>query len=334
MASEKVEWIGIGIGADAVPSLFLPVGKLKSSYENKDYTPEEHRGKLNTKFVSKKIFSSVKLDLSGDMRLDGLLEYLLYLGLGAKATAQQGATAAYQHTITEDPLQSRPKCTLWKGYTAADSTPQKFANALLETLGIDIKSQGEGSLTATFKADTVDIDTSAQTPTYASDPVPHTFNEMDYRVEDFGTTPVADTSITEFSMDLKNEITELQTANQSIFPSVRQCTGYEVSGKAAQQFENLNLLKEWLGGLSQTSMGSDYVWKNSQVSFTGPLIESTYYYRTILTFPYWKLTDYSDPEGDILQYNYGWEAYEKGETPGTDDMLMKAVLTSKLTAIA
>jgi len=332
--TDKVEWFGLGIGPDADPSIFLPVGELKPSDDTKEYTPNEKRGKLNMKYVSKKTFSTVKLDLKGDMRLDGLLEYLLYAALGSKATVQQGATAAYEHTITENNV--KPSLTLWKGYTTGDGTivPKKYGNALLETLGLDIKSEGEGSLSASFKADTVDIDTTAKTPVYASDPVPFVFPELDYSIADFGTTPAPITNVTEFSLDIKNTITEKQTNDNSIFPAVRVCSGYEVSGKAGMTFENYNLLKEWLGGLTKTSMSPDFVWKNAVIGFVGPLIESTYYYQTLLTIPYFKVNDYSDPEGDLLEYNYGWEAYEKGSMPGTNDFLMKAVLQSKLVAIA
>jgi hypothetical protein len=332
--TDKVEWFGLGIGGDVDPSIFLPVGELKPSDDTKEYSPKEKRGKLNAKYVSKKTYSTVKIDLKGDMRLDGLLEYLMFAALGTKTSLQQGGTAAYLHTITENNV--KPLLTLWKGYTTSDGTivPKKFANAMLETLGLDIKSEGEGSLSASFKADTVDIDTTAKTPAYASDPVPFVFPEMDYKIADFGSTPVAATNMTEFSLDIKNTITEKQTSNKSIFPSVRVCSGYEVSGKAGMTFENYNILKEWLGGLTKTSMTPDYVWKNAVVDFTGPLIESTYYYKTSLTIPYFKVNDYSDPEGDLLEYNYGWEAYEKGSIPGTNDFLMKADLTSKLLAIA
>lgn len=330
--ADKVEWIGMGIGADVTPSIFLPVGSLKPSFDEKSYSPEERRGKLNQKYVSNKTYITAKLDLESDMRLDGLLEYMLYAALGTKVTAQQGSTAAYQHTITENNI--KPKLTFWKGFKDSGLAPRKFCNAMLETLNVDIKSEGEGSLKASFKCDTPNINTVDQTLVYASDPVPHVFPEMDYKIADFGTTPVAATNMTQFSLDIKNTITEKQTSNKSIFPAARVCTGYEVSGKASQTFENDNLLKEWLGGLTETAMTNKYVWKNAQVEFTGPLIASTYYYKTALTIPYFKMSDYSDPEGDLLEFNYGWEAFEKGSTPGTNDFLMKAVLMSKLVSIA
>lgn len=334
--ADNQEWLGLGIGGNAAPTVFLPTGDISTSPDIKEYAPDQHRGKLNVKFGrARKTGASVKVTAKGDGRLDGLLEYLLYAALGAKSTpAQQGSTTAYKHVFTE--ANTRPYLTLWRGIMEDGSilTPEKYTNALNSSLQLSNQSEAELQVNAEFACDTIDLSGADQTPTYSVDSIPFVFPDIDIKLADYGTTAAADTMFTSFEVDIATTITEKQIANQNIFPGVRAPTGYTVNGKFTRIFDNQNMLKEWMGGLANTQITDTYVLKNSTVTWNGPTIADTYRYQLGLTFPAWYIKDSEDPSGDLLEYNCNWETTEMGLSTGVDDMLMKAEVISKLQAIA
>jgi hypothetical protein len=327
-------WCGLGIGADVTPSIFLPVSKLSPKPNVSKYQPKERRGKLNQSYAEFKQYITNTVDLTLDGRCGAGLEHLLYAALGAKTSTVQGATAAYKHVITE--AQTRPVLTLYDGFDASDlaATPMKYTDAILNSLSLAAKSGGELQVSASFNTTPVSLNATAPTKTWPAATTPLLFNDMDFQMANAGSAVVVDPNTTDFSCDIKTTVTEKQIGNKSIFPGVRAPTGYTVSGKGSRIFDNKSMLQEWLGSLTATAMQDTFIWKNAQVDFTGPLIASTYNQKLSLFFPYLVLSEVDLTDDDIVEYSYTWETIENGSTPGVNDMLMKAEVTSALTAIA
>ena len=329
------KWVGMAIGADATPSIYLPVSKITPKVNQNEYNPKERRGKLNQSFTLLKEYITHTVDLTLDARAGLGLEHLLYAALGVKTSAQQATTTAYKHTLTEDPL-TRPVLTLWDGIDTGNAAikPLKYTNSLLNSLTLSAKSGGELQVQASFNTDPPNDDTTAPTKTFAPAPKPLLFNDMNFQIANVGSAVVQDPTMTSFEVDIKNTITEKQIGDMSLFPGVRIPTDYVVSGKGTKLFQNRDLLHEWFGDLLDTGVKDTYIWKNAQVDFTGPKIVDTYYQKLSLYFPYLIISAPTMTDGDIVEYDFNWKTIENGATPGVDDMLMKAEVTSALTAIA
>jgi len=286
-------WMGLGIeterGTAVTPSIYVPYESFDATQNAEEYSPIEHTGSLNTRRSIIRPYNDSNINIKVDAFPEMILEHALYAALGSKSSAQQGATAAYLHTFTED-SDSRPTFTIMANMTTDDATivPEEFASCMLNKFSFSTKEKEGAKLDLDFIGYGVNLDTTDQTESYATDPLPFTFNQMKFEREEYGTTPsslVEDARITEFGIDIETGVVAQQVNNQSTSPGEMIHTKMDVSGNITFVFEDLTDYKKWLGGASATEMGTSPYYENVKLTFTGANIASTYDYQLIFYLP-------------------------------------------------
>jgi hypothetical protein len=295
----------------------------------KEYIAPEKRGKRAKNFTSVRTGSESRLSVKMDAFPEMGIEHLLYLALGSKGSAIQGAGPAYKHTLTRNDY--LPTASFWKNYETVDAglLPEVYTSCMCDSLSMSIKEEDALKISADFICNPIDISQTDKTPSYTPATQPWVWPQLTFKWNDYPGAVAAETRCTNFDLDIKNGVKTKYTADGKLYPGIMLATDFEVTAKLGIAFEDRALEKKWLGASNATTPQTTQVLQNIEIGLQGPLIASTYYYQYTIKLPKVLISDLDVGSGEPAEYGYSLTALDD-PTNGT----MSAEITSKLVSIA
>lgn len=141
-----------------------------------------------------------------------------------------------------------------------------------------------------------------------------------------------ETTVTKASIEIKNNIDALRTANGKMDPSIKIPGQLEITGRIEFPFKNLDEYRRYLGGSGAANTVDDIVTDRTiTLELTGANIGSTYNYDLTINLPRVNLINLK-PDGssdDPIMYGFDFRALYDSVT----SKMISATVTSKLASI-
>jgi hypothetical protein len=321
-------------GTKVTPTIFLPYEDLNDENNPTVVIPKEHRGNLDDAYTAVKTAVDGKVNIKMDAFPEMGLEQLLYGVMGTKNTTGNGTSTPYTHALTQ--ATTAPTFTLWSHIVTADSTmyPRYYTNAMLDSLKISIKEKEAMKIDASFLSNAMQLDSSTTlTPTYSANPDPFVFPDLNFKINDYGSTPAQNTKIQNVEIDIKKSVKQEWIANGSLGAGAQVPTAFELSGKFSLLFEDQAELKKFMGSATATSFSRTVLLRAVTLEFTGKLIPGITpdaNYKMTVTMPRVLLNNYKQNyTGDeLLKYDFDFRALRDGSTSKTADISIVSKLAT------
>ena len=188
------------------PTIFIPFTTFQPDNGITDTQLTGHTGKRSTDILEYRDKVLPKATLDSAAWPEAGLEHILTAALGDCSSTQQASTAAYKHTITEDPTPVYLSLIDWAGPNITDA-PMAYKNCLIDTVKLDYK-EGLIDCNTTFFTSPVDLSKTApaaETVSYTQSK-PFVFKNFIASLGGYGTFTFASTDVTTST----NTITEPQ----------------------------------------------------------------------------------------------------------------------------
>lgn len=315
-------------GTYVAPQRYLPYSKLDFDPGITDEPLKVHVGRRGSEYKMMRTKAEPKGSLEMPAWPENGLEDAFLGALGSVSSAQQGATSAYLHTFSESNSLPTFSITKWAGSLGE---PQAYTGCIVNSLKLDYASGSPVNMGVEYISNSVDFSKSAPTQTYASTD-PFTFNDFTCKLGDYGVAPTANTTVTKASIEIKNNINSLRTANKKMEPSIKIPGQLEVTGRVEFPFDNLDEYRRYIGGSVSANTADDIISDRAiTLQLTGANIASTYNYDLSITLPKVNLINLK-PDGsadDPIMYGFDFRALYDSATQKT----VSATVTSKLTTV-
>jgi hypothetical protein len=317
-------------GTYVSPVRYLPYSKLDFEPGITDEPLKVHTGRRGSEYKMMRTKAEPKGSLQMPAWPENGLEDAFLGALGGVSSAQQGSTSAYQHTFTESNSLPTFSITKWAGSL---QEPQAYTGCTVNSLKLDYASGSPVNMSVEYVTNSVDFSKSTPTQTYASTD-PFTFNDFTCKLGDYGVAPTANSNVTKASIEIKNNIKSLRTANKKMEPSVKVPGQLEVTGRIEFPFGNLDEYRRYLGGSTTANTVDDIITDRAiSLQLTGANIASTYNYDLTIDLPRVNLINLK-PDGsgdDTIMYGFDFRALYDNAT-GSKKMISSSV-TSKLITV-
>ncbi len=314
-------------GTYVAPQRYLPYSKLDFDPGITDEPLKVHVGRRGSEHKMMRTKAEPKGSLEMPAWPENGLEDAFLGALGSVTSDKQGTTSAYIHTFNESSSLPTYSITKWAG---SIGEPQAYTGCMVNSLKLDYASGSPVNMSVDYITNSVDFSKSAPTQTYVSTD-PFTFNDFTCKLGDYGVAPTANTNITKASIEIKNNMDLLRTANKKIEPSIKIPGQLEVTGRIEFPFGNLDEYRRYLGGSTTANTVDDVLTDRTiTLQLTGANIASTYNYDLSIILPRVNLINLK-PDGsadDPIMYGFDFRAlYDK-----TTQKTISATITSKLTS--
>jgi hypothetical protein len=260
------------------------------------------------------------------------LEQLLFGALGNKGVSAGlgSAPLAYLHTmqVTQgSPATQLPTYTFtqWANGIAGEQA-MVHTGCMVSDLQLSANGPGVVNLAATIVGNPLDLTHAPPTATYnASNPF--TFDQMVVQVDSIATP------MSSFTMDINNNIGQgLNLSDGTLLNTCRAPGELDISGQIAYPFKDQGDLQKYLGGLVTSQTLTNVLADHTlNLTFTGPVINTTYNYLLTFSLPHVKLTKPTinfDDSGNPVQYGFTYTVL-----PDAGGNVITATVQSKLTSI-
>lgn len=256
-------------------------------------------------------------DFSVDVRYEGL-ETLLYHALGAKASAQQGGTAAWKHTLTiADALPLGLSLEIYREGLATDVS-YWVDSCKINTLGLSIDT--EGVLVATFGTIGRDLITGAKS---SNSLVTAGFSTKDLVIFSGGavTWGVVTKSVKNFSLTLNNSLTPRHFIGSRYTLEPYRNGKIEVTGNFVVEFDGAAEYNDFRNAQERALV----------LTFTGDTIEAPYTYQFVISC---NVAVLGDAQANIsapgpIELPISFKSYLSG-----DNKELKIEITNTLTSVS
>jgi len=323
-----------GIAKEATPGTYVPPVRYLP-YSKLDFDPgitdeplKVHTGRRGSEYKMMRTKAEPKGNLEMPAWPENGLEDAFLGALGSVTSAQQGSTSAYLHTFSESNSLPTFSITKWAGSLGE---PQAYTGCMVNSLKLDYASGSPVNMAVEYVTNSVDFSKSAPTQTYAATE-PFTFNDFTCKLGDYGIAPTANSNVTKASIEIKNNIDSLKTANKKMEPSIKIPGQLEITGRIEFPFGSLDEYKRYLGGSATATTVDDIISDRAiTLQLTGANIASTYNYDLSITLPRANLINLK-PDGsgdDPIMYGFDFRALYDNAT----QKMVTASVTSKLTSV-
>ena len=322
-----------GIAKEATPGTYVPPVRYLP-YSKLDFDPgitdeplKVHTGRRGSEYKMMRTKAEPRGSLQMPAWPENGLEDAFLGALGTVSSAQQGGTAAYTHTFTESNSLPTFSITKWAGSLGE---PQAYTGCMVNSLRLDYTSGSPVNMAVEYITNSVDFSKSAPTQTYAATE-PFTFTDFTCKLGDYGVAPTANSNVTNASIEIRNNIDSLMTANKKMEPGIKIPGQLEVTGRIEFPFGSLDEYKRYLGGSTTATTVNDIISDRAiTLQLTGANIASTYNYDLSITLPRVNLIDLK-PDGsadDPIMYGFDFRALY--DSAAGSQKMISATITSKL----
>lgn len=257
---------------------------------------------------------------SGSLEVDVLnkgLGLLLKGWLGTTATAQQGGTSAYKHTFATDTAEASVSYTVQVQRSDAGGSLRFFTHQGATITGWTLKNDVGGLLMANMSFDVEEVETSTASaaPAYPASAAPFAWTQGVASINSVAT----DIKSFELTADLG-----LKTDRRYIKGSPKKSQPVrskkpEFTGSVTVDFEDNTLYDLWVAGTIVPIT----------LTYTGSLIESSYYYEFKVTLPACQITG-DAPQAQLEEFTQQTVPFKVLDN-GTDDAITIEYTTTDTT---